>query len=153
MALAVSKDEWAALEMQTRRPSQHLEIPPEPVWSVIGASALKQSASLPAGTHMFASALEGAERVVLALGPDKSALRLRLDVTCSTPERAAGLASQLTGITEQLRSLIARENQTPSPNDLSGILTAGKFQQSDRHVIGYWPVQRSFLESIAGGGR
>jgi hypothetical protein len=151
MALAVSKDESAAGEMQTRRPGQDLAIPPEPVWSVIGASALKQSASLPAGTRMFASALEGAERVVLALGPDGSAMRLRLDVTCRDQQSATRLAEQFTAITAELRSLIVRENQTPNPRDLSGILTAGKFEHNDRHMIGYWPVQRSFLESIAGG--
>lgn len=152
MALAVSTDEWAALQMQTRRPEQDVTIPPDPVWSVIGASALKQNASMPAGTRMFASALEGAERVVLSLGPEGAAMRLRLDVTCRNAGDAASLASQLTGITAQLRSLILRENQQPNPSDLSGVLTAGKFQNNDRHVIGYWPIQRSFLENLAGGG-
>lgn len=152
MALAVSTDEWAALQMQTRRPEQDLAIPPDPVWSIIGASALKGSASMPVGTRLFASALEGAERVVLSLGPEGSAMRLRLDVTCRNAETAAGLASQLTGITTQLRSLVLRENQQPNPRDFSGILTAGKFQSNERHVIGHWPIQRSFLESLVGGG-
>ncbi len=152
MALAVSKDESAVGEIQTRHPEQGLTIPPEPVWSVIDTSVLKQNTSLPSGTRMFASALEGAERVVLALGPDGSAMRLRLDVTCRNPETAASLASQFTDITAELRSLIVRENQTPNPRDLSGILTAGKFEHKGRHAVGYWPVQRSFLESLAGGG-
>ncbi len=152
MALAVSTDEWAALQMQTRRPEQDMPIPPDPVWSVIGASALKQNASLPAGTRMFASALEGAQRVVLSLGPEGDAMRLRLDVTCRNAEGAAALASQLTGVTAQLRSLILRENQQPNPRDLSGILTAGRFESNAGHVIGRWPIQRSFLESLARGG-
>ncbi len=152
MALAVSQDKWAADLMQTRRPEEPFDIPPEPVWSVISASALKRSSSLPAGTRMFASALENTERIVLSLGPDRDAMRLRLDVNCRDSASAAALASQLTSITAQLRSLIVREQQQANPRDLSGILTAGRFEYKDRHVTGYWPIQRSFLESLAGGG-
>jgi hypothetical protein len=152
MALAVSPDQWAADAMQTCNPKRDFEIPPEPVWSVISPPALKRSAALPAGTRMFASALENAERIVLSLGPEGNAMRLRMDVTCRDSKNATALASQLTNITAQLRSLIAREGQEANPRDLSGILTAGRFEQKDRHVAGYWPVQRGFLESLAGGG-
>ncbi len=153
MALAVSADEWAALLLQTRRPEPELTaIPEDPVWSIIGPEALKKKESLPPGTRMFASALEGAERIVLSLGPEGEALRLRLDVTCRDVAAAVDLATQLTAITQQLRSLILREDQQPNPNDLSGVLTAGTFASEGRRVTGRWPIQRSFLETLAGGG-
>ncbi|MGE5569115.1 MAG: hypothetical protein ACM3S5_08785 [Rhodospirillales bacterium] len=152
MALAVSPDEWAASQLQTRRPEPEMEIPQDPVWSVIGPAVLKEKESLPAGTRMFASALEGAERVVLSLGPEGDAMRLRLDVTCRDAGTATGLATQLTAITAQLRSLILRENQQPNPNDLSGVLTSGTFATEGRRVTGHWPIQRGFLETLAGGG-
>jgi hypothetical protein len=47
--------------------------------------------------------------------------------------------------------MIARENHSPNPADLSGVLTAGSFHQTDTRVIGYWPIERSFVENLLGG--
>jgi hypothetical protein len=86
------------------------------------------------------------------MGPEQQRYELAMDVTCKTAEEAAILRAQLEGITGLLKKLISRESQTPNPNDLSGILTAGVFQRVDRHVVGKWPVQKSFIESLGAPG-
>lgn len=151
MALAVSEDSTAATRLQGRRSGPRPEILADPIWSVIPPAALKDDARLPAGLRPFARTLRSAQRVVLSGGPDGPSMRLQLDATCSSAEQAAMLASQLRALTTLLRELIAREHQVPNPHDLSGILAAGVFEQKGRRVLGSWPVQRAFLESLAGG--
>jgi hypothetical protein len=51
-----------------------------------------------------------------------------------------------------LQKFIAREKQKPNPDDLSGVLTAGKFNRTDRHVIAYWPIPRALIFSLSAGG-
>jgi hypothetical protein len=46
--------------------------------------------------------------------------------------------------------MLARENRTANPQDLSGVLVAGTFRRDDRKVYGEWPLQRAFVESITG---
>jgi hypothetical protein len=150
MALAVSADDTAATRLQGRRSGPRPEILADPIWLLIPPTVLKDEARLPAGLSPFARALWGTQRVVLSGGPDGSGMRLQLDATCSSAEQAATLASQLRALTTLFRQLIAREHQIPNPRDLSGILAAGVFEQKGRRVLGSWPVQRAFLESLAG---
>jgi hypothetical protein len=56
-------------------------------------------------------------------------------------------------VTEVLRQLIEKEKQKPTPADLAGILTAGVFHQDDARVLGRWPIERAFLDSLAGKQR
>ena len=152
LALADSADAYAATHLQIRRSVPSLTAPSDPVWALIPASALKDTAKLPSGTRSFARLLEGAQRIVFSGGPDGPRLRVQLEVTCRTAEQAAALTSQLRATTTLLRQLIDRERQAPNPRDLSGILTAGVFEQKGQRVSGAWPVERRFLESLAGGG-
>ena len=46
--------------------------------------------------------------------------------------------------------MIAREKKTPNPVDLSAVFSSGVFRREHRRVIGRWPVERAFLESILG---
>jgi len=48
--------------------------------------------------------------------------------------------AQLQHATSLLRETIASENQKPNPTDLSGVLTAGVFEQAGRRVVGRWPL-------------
>ncbi len=150
MALAVSKSDSAVLVLQGRGQALKFELPNEPVWSLVPVSALKNASDLPAGPRMFARALTGADRILLTLGPEGGRMELRLDVTCRSADDAKSLAAQLTDATARLRELIARQKQAPNPRDLSGILTAGAFDQKDVHVLGRWPIERAFLEALAG---
>ncbi len=146
MALAVGADASAASRLETVR-SRLAEVPGDPVWSLIPIAALKRNGGLPPATAAFAQALDGAQSVVLAAGPEGTRVAVRLDATCGSAAQAAALATRLRDITAHLRDAVA----TPDPKDLGGVLAAGAFEQKDVHVLGRWPVERAFLESLGGG--
>jgi hypothetical protein len=153
MALAVSTDSVAATRLQDPRgiAVQPLEPPLDPVWLSIPADSLKNTSQLPAAPRLFAAALASADKILVSLGPQGQQFEARLAVTCRTSAEAAALAGQLQHATSLLRDTIARENQKPSPKDLSGVLTAGIFEQAGRRVLGRWPLPPVFLESLTGG--
>lgn len=152
MALAVSADDWAAAALTGQKPQRTaMSVPDRPVWLLLPASTLERSGDLPAGTRLFAKALEGSERVLLALDGSESAIAVELDVTCKSEQDASTLEFQLRGVTDLLKKLIAREGQAPNSADLSGVLAAGVFNRVGRRVLGRWPVSRQFLAYILGG--
>jgi hypothetical protein len=147
MALAVSTDEFAAFEMQAVRQARLVEIPGDPVWSLIPVAAFKRNGGLPPAALVFGQALDGAQSVLLAAGPEGTRVAVRLDATCGSGAQAAALTTRFRDITAHLRDAVA----TPDPKELGGVLAAGVFEQKDVHVVGHWPVEREFLESLAGG--
>jgi hypothetical protein len=151
LALAVSTEE-RGVDMigpnQWRNPPQ---LPPEPVWISAPSFAFTDVKDLPAGSQSFLSPLAQAQRVMFAVGPEGNRLQIRLEVACANAEGAAVLAKKLTDTTELLKKMLARDHMTANPADLSGVLTAGNFQQKDQHVTGTWPVERSFVEALTGG--
>jgi hypothetical protein len=153
MALAVSTDGYAAARLEDPRSQavQPLDRPGDPVWLSIPAESLKTTDHLPPGTRLFAAALASADKIWLSLGPQEQQFEARLAVTCRSSADAIALAGQLQHATSLLRDAIARENQKPKPTDLSGVLTAGVFEQAGRRVVGRWPLPPVFLESLAGG--
>jgi len=151
MALAVSSDPYGALLVGKRPGKKPISVPQQPVWIIASASALQSKDLLPEGTHAFASALQGAERVTFSLGPTGDHLALAMDAACRSPDDASALLIRLEQTTETLRKWIAREHQTANPADLSGVLTGGSFRRDDRTVFGSWPIQRAFIEAVAGG--
>ena len=150
MALASAPDEWAAYKIRRGQTPPPASVPPEPVWVSLPGSAIQSLSRIPEGSRVIARALEPAENVLLTLGPAEQRFVLSLDVTCRTAEDAAVLKAQLEGVTAMLQKMIARENQKPNPLDLSGVLTAGTFERRDRHVLGRWPIEVGFINSIAG---
>jgi len=153
MAMAVSPDDSAALRLRTATTSPVPALPDGPVWVSIPIAALQSGESLPDGTRAFARTLSQAETLTISLAPDGRRLAARMTVVCRNEMDAADAALQLTHVTDLLRQMIARERQKPNPNDLSGVLTAGSFRPDGRRVLGYWPIERAFLESMLGGGR
>lgn len=152
MALAVSPEDSAALRMNLVEPREDFEIPNAPVWLSIPPSVVRSGQSLPAGTQMFARSLERAQAVTLAMVPEGDRFAAKLNVRCASEQDAAELSSQLTRTTSLLLDLIRREKQTPNASDLSGFLTSGTFRSEGRRVFGYWPIQRSFVQNMLGGG-
>lgn len=149
MALAVSQDSWAAARLHNRwRKVADEEIPPAPVWAMLPGKTLASAQTLPTGTHLFARALADAERLVFYAVPAGDHLDLHMQVTCRSLGQAAGLLAQLQGLTEALREMLAREHRQPNPRDLSGVLTAGAFEQQGPRVHGRWPLGRPFLEAM-----
>ncbi|MDX2152898.1 MAG: hypothetical protein SFV54_19295 [Bryobacteraceae bacterium] len=150
MALAVSQDAYAAA-LITRHPSTPpLHFPNSPIWFTIPPKDLRRD-SLPTGTRTFASALEGALRLWLALDRAPAGYQLALRVECQSEQEARALANQLTSTTDTLRKWIARDQQTPNPNDLSGVLTAGSFRHEGPTVLGGWPIAPGFLDNLTKG--
>ncbi len=153
MALAVSRDGAAARRLSDAQSGAVLPLdrPRDPLWISIPAGSLKTAGQLPPGARLFAAALASADKILLSLGPQGQELEARLVVTCRTSEEAAALAGQLQHATSLLRDAIARENQKPDPKDLSGVLTAGIFEQAGRRVLGRWTLSPVFLASLTGG--
>lgn len=152
LALAVSVDEWAASNVKAKsqpKPEQG-SLPVDPVWMLMPGSSFKDVSNMPSGTRQFAKVLDGSEKVMLSLAPQKERFELTMDVTCKKSEDAVVLRSQLEAITALLKRIIEKEGQKPNMSDLSGVLTSGTFQRVERHVIGKWPMDRGFLDSIGG---
>jgi hypothetical protein len=150
MALASSANNKAAQDISPRTPDKPaFEVADKPVWLHLPASVLQNQTALPAGTRLFTRALENSQRIMFSLGPQGDKFELSMDVLCRTTEEAAVLKAQLEGVTKLLQSLIAREKQTPSMRDLSGVLTSGSFERNSEHVVGKWPIDRGFIDSLA----
>jgi hypothetical protein len=152
MALAVSPDQSAVLELQNSRSGPEPEVPAAPVWLSVPSSMLKSASNLPSGTRMFVRGMDRAERVVLTFAPDNGRIAARLEVRCRNEQDAIEVSSQLAGATLTLREMMEREHQKPGPADLAGVLASGTFKSEGRRVLGYWPIDRAFVESILSGG-
>ena len=150
MAMAVGKDETAALRLNTVDARPEMELPNAPVWLSIPPSVVKSGQSLPAGTQMFARSLERARAVTMSLVAEGSRFAVKLNVRCASDADANALAAELNKTTALLKELIQREHQTPNPSDLSGFLTSGSFRSDGVRVNGYWPVERALLENLLG---
>jgi len=150
LALAVSTDEHgvAMIGPQDWRKPPHL--PAEPVWISVPSFALSE-ANLAAGTHAFLEPLSQAQDVTFAVGAAPKGFQIRLEAVCATPEIAELLTRRLSATTDMLKKMLERDHMTPTPRDLSAVLTAGTFSQRNERVTGLWPLDRAFLESLASG--
>ena len=154
IALAVSPNPQAAkaaLGLPKRGTGQ--VAPDQPVWVSIPPNVLRNPASFPAGTQLFAQALENADRVVLSIGPEGGRLLAQLDVDCPSAGEAVRLEAEFESATEVIRKLVSEGKQAPDPRNLSAILSAGRFRRERSKVFGKWPIERAFLEAMAGGAR
>jgi hypothetical protein len=153
MALAVAKDPDAAGKLKgVPEPLRAVPAPAEPVSLTFSPAALKGVGSLPTGTQIFARTLEDAEQIVLSLGPKGKDFQLTLSAQCRTSHDAELLAAEMERNTALLRSMIARENRTPNPRDLSGVLTEGTFAHDGVRATGRWPISHGFVEETLTGG-
>ena len=149
LALAISSDARAVSNIGTGK--LQMSVLRDPFWISVPAAVFNRPEAFPAGTRAFLSPLAHAEKVTFAAGPQGNRLQLRLEVGCASPEAAAELVKQFSGMTGLLKSMIEREHMTPNPRDLSGVLVAGTFEQRQSTVIGTWPVERGFVEALASG--
>jgi hypothetical protein len=150
MGLAVSHDSSAALTLSPRRERVTQEVPSDPVWVKVSQNLLENPVNLPAPLRIFAISLQSADRVLLSLDSgvkNGAAFRLQLDAQCPTTATAETIKTQLDLQTQMLRMELAREHQ-PSLADFAGMLVAGTFHVSDKHVIGTWPIHRELLNTL-----
>ena len=151
LALAVSPQPRAVMDITPQNRKLPAVMPAEPVWMSFPPSAFGNLGTFPAGARSFISPLASARRVSLAAVPKGDRLQLRLEVACPTNAAAEELARQLEGTTDLLKRMIQRDHMTPNPNDLSSLLVAGTFQHKQDVVTGFWPVERGFVEALAAG--
>jgi len=151
LALAVSARPKAADMIGANQPKNPQAVPPEPVWISVPSRVFGKPDAFPAGTRAFLSPLALTNNVIFAVGPQGNRLQLRLEVACASPQAAAELVRQFSSATDMLKKMIQRDQLTPNPKDLSGVLVAGSFQQQDAKVIGTWPVERGFITALASG--
>ena len=151
LALAVSPQPRAVMDIAPESRTPAGAVPAEPVWMSFPPSAFGNLNTFPAGTRSFISPLASARRVTFTAGPKGDRLELRVEVACPSAAAAEELEKQLSGTTDLLKRMIQRDHMTPNPHDLSGVLVAGTFQHKQDLVIGSWPVERGFVEALAAG--
>jgi hypothetical protein len=61
------------------------------------------------------------------------------------------MATQFSSVTDLLKKMLERDNLKPAPADLSSVLLAGRFDAQKDQVIGTWPIDRKFIESLVSG--
>ena len=151
MALAVSKDDDAALTMQAadHAPSD-VPTPNASLWLYLPPAILK-SPDLPEGTVLFARSMNDAKSVTIGFAPEGDHIAAKLDALCKSDQEALVTTAELAKLTEVLRSVIAHQGQHPNPGDWSGVLTSGKFENKGPRVSGYWPIDRAFVRNMLGG--
>jgi len=151
LAMAVGTDDSAAAVMrQPPSQSRPIALLKQPVWLSLPSATLKKSAEFPTGTQLFAKAMEDAESAILSIAPKGPALEAQLEVVCRDAREAAILAAQFQKVTSVLRQIIEKETHASTSGDLAGVLLAGVFEQQNSHVVGRWPIDRAFLDNLAG---
>ncbi len=153
MALAVSATDDAALLMETPQTPVGAVDLPEPdaaVWMYLPPAILKSPGQLPEGTVLFARSVDEAKNVTLGFAPDGDRIAARLNVLCKNDQDALVTTAELTKVTEVLRSVIAHAGQRANPGDWSGVLSSGTFENKGSRVLGYWPIERAFVQNMLG---
>ena len=150
LAMAVSTDEHGVSMIGLQEWRKPPRLPSEPVWISVPSYSLSDT-NVGAGTHAFLEPLSAAQDVTFAVGTAPKGFQLRLEAVCATPEIAELMTRRLSASTDLLKKMLDREHMNPNANDLSGVLTSGTFSQQNERVTGNWPIDRSFLESLANG--
>jgi hypothetical protein len=150
MAMASGKDDYGAHQVSRNTGALALAPPIQPVWILVPAAAVKNTAALPDAAKPYALALRNAEEVIFSIGPQQDHLELSLKVTCKDAVSASSLLVDLESTTNALRKMIGREQKTPGPGDLTSVLASGSFSRNELRVYGEWPIPRAFVDSITG---
>jgi hypothetical protein len=152
MGLALSADSSAVEMLRPSGGSRRPQMPAEPVWVNLPASLLRNPVNLPPPMRIFAIALQSADSVTLSLARPaenrSTAFNVQLDAICRNASTADTARDQLEIQTKMLRLGLEREHQQPNPADFTGLLTAGRFQVVDKHVMGTWPVSKELLSAL-----
>lgn len=154
MAMAVGPSPDSAWQLASPQPdAQPRTAPARPVWLAVPSGVLQNYANLHPGARLLAAALEGTGEVELSLQIPPGRLEAQMDAVCRTPDEAAVLSSHLEQATRLLKGTNASSGAAADPGDLIGVLSAGSFQTQGQHVLGRWPIEQAFLESILGSSQ
>jgi hypothetical protein len=151
LALAVSTNDLAATLLTKTAAPVTTPLPAAPVWLSVPGAELRRQDALPPSIHLMLSALTRADRVVITLGPGgPQGIEAQLQAMCNSQDDAKVLASQLRSTTGLLKEALARDKNA-ADGEVTAMLTAGVFDQTDRKVTGNWPVRKSLLDALTNG--
>jgi hypothetical protein len=154
MAMAVGPSPESAWQLARPQPNARPRTAQaRPVWLAVSSGFLQNLQNLSPGTRLLAAALEGAAEVEFSLEIAPRRLEVLMDAVCRTPGDAAVLSSQIEQVTRLLRGTTAAGGTSADARDLLAILSAGSIRAQDRHVLGRWPIDQGFLESILGSSQ
>jgi len=157
LALAVARDAKGARVVFPGFWKDPPKIPAAAIWVSAPPYVFSDAKNLPAGIGPFRTQLAGARNTVFTLGPapnqttDQKTFELRMAVDCAAPDDAAKMVTQFTNVTDLLKKMLDRDRLKPTSADLSGVLVAGRFEAQKDQVIGTWPIERKFIESLVSG--
>lgn len=153
MAMAVGRSADSAWELANPQPSTGPRTSPAgPVWLRVSPGVVQNVQNLHPGARLLAAALEGVGEVEFSLDIAPR-LEAHMDAVCRTPGEATVLLSKLEQITRLLKGASTPGGAAADPGDPIGVLSAGGFKTEGAHVLGRWPIERAFLESILGSSQ
>jgi hypothetical protein len=151
MAMAVGADDFAASRLDSAPGHPAFPVVDRPIWIHLSPGALRDPERFPEGTRLIAKALEISQSTTLSVGAGSGqGLEAHLAADCLDERSAQTLVDTLERITTLLSTLIRRENHTPDPSDLAGVLASGKFQREGRRALGTWKVSQAFIQKLTG---
>jgi hypothetical protein len=154
LALAVSRTASAGDMIAPGTWQDPPQLTGDPIWISTPPFIFNDLSKVPTGTRSFFSPLKQSTSAIFTLGPApsnpaKNGFELRMNVTARDAAGAANLAKQYTDVTNLFVQMLERDKMTPNPDDLSGVLTSGRFTTKETQVTGTWPIPRNFLDSLA----
>jgi hypothetical protein len=147
MALAVSRDGSAATRLADSA-AGNAALPNSPFWVMAPGSAFKSNAPLPGEAGFLTAAVADAELVTLSFAPNKERIVANLEVRCSGPAAAGGVATQLTRITSVLRQAMSQGGGHAGTKNLGDVLAAGNFWAQGNRALGRWPLDPALLRTL-----
>lgn len=149
-ALAIGENKRS---LQLRWTASSLQMPTnEPVWVRLASPAFRNPPSLPPSLRLFASALQQGDSVLISAGPSDArsggSFDIRLDAVFHSEAAAQAASKQLQLDTNMLKLALLRAHAPSSPGDLTGVVTAGKFEAEKGHVYGTWPVSSELMKGL-----
>jgi hypothetical protein len=151
LGIALSSDRWAASTFTTAQHPLADPVPVFPIWVRVSHQVLEHPEGLPLALKIFAISLQSAERVVLSLGPGRNeshSIELRLDAAFRNNAAAETVRAQFEMQTQMLKTELSRQHAVATTGDLTGLLTAGRFQASGTQLVGLWPVRDQLLKTL-----
>lgn len=160
LALAVTTEERGA-NMISDGQAKPKALPDDPAWLWTPRETIRDAASMPPGLQLLLSPVADAQSVSLSAGPapDDKGLRLRARVTFASADAAAALVRQFQSLTSSLRNLADQAGRSAGAdsdggdpadsNGLGALLAKGKIERNDSVATAEWPLEPSFLKSMA----
>jgi hypothetical protein len=156
LALAVSDNPQGVAMVARPRGKNGIAVPSSAFWISAPGADFKDLKNLPAGTQSFLTPLAQAREAAFSVQPAGAAgsgsasgmFEIRMDVACVSPDAAAALAHVFSSTTDILRRLVVQDGKAPKRSDLTAVLVSGRFETHESNMTGFWPMDRSVIESL-----